>query len=144
MEAKIIIGKFIEKYNVCQPHEYAVARWPDEENRNSRDIDAVAESLGASPLAIEHTKVETFFNQLQDAARFAGYYGELEVELKHAFDFDLMLTLPIFAFVTGTKWGNIRDLIREWLVQSAAGFVDGYSSHQIARVPFTVGISKNI
>jgi hypothetical protein len=144
MEAKTIVERFIEKYNGCQRNEYRISRWPDEENRNARDIDAVAES-GAEPLlAIEHTKVETFFNQIQDAARFAKYYGELETELKHAFDFDLMLTLPIFAFVTGTKWGNVRDTIRDWLVRYAADFDDGYSSHQINGVPFTVGISKNI
>ena len=44
MEAKTIILKFIEKYNACQPYEYNVARWPDEENRQSRDIDAIAEA----------------------------------------------------------------------------------------------------
>lgn len=144
MEAKTIIQRLIEKYNGCQPNQYRISRWPDEENRNDRDIDAVAESDGQSPLAVEHTKVETFFNQLQDAARFAKYYGELEAELKTAFDFDLMLTLPVFAFVTGTKWGNVRDVIRVWLITHAPGFDDGYSSHQIANVPFTVGISKNI
>jgi len=144
MEAKIIIERFNNKYNTCQLNEYHISRWPDEENRNQRDIDAFAEANGVRPLAIEHTKVETFFNQLQDAARFGEYYGELEAELKNHFNFDLMLTLPIFAFVAGTKWGNVRDVIRDWLVDNAAAFDDGYSSHQIPGVPFIVGINKNI
>lgn len=144
MEAKTIILKFIEKYNSCQPHEFGIVRWPDEENRKSRDIDAIAEAKGERPLAIEHTKVETFFNQLQEAARFTEYYGQLETELKNAFAFDITLTLPIFAFVTGTKWGDVRDIIRDWLVANANDFPDGYSSHQIPGVHFAVGINKNI
>lgn len=145
MEAKIIIQKFLDKYNTCQPNEFRVTRWPDEENRNTRDIDAMAEVAGAKvPLAIEHTQVETFFNQLQDAARFAGYFGELETALKHHFEFDVMLTLPVFAFVTGTKWGNVRDTIRDWLLANAAGLPDGHSSHQVPGVHFAIGINKNI
>jgi hypothetical protein len=144
MEAKNIIQRFVNRYNECQRNEYRISRWPDEENRQGRDIDAVAESGGERPLGIEHTKVETFFSQLPDAARFAQYYGELETELKNSFDFDLMLTLPIFAFVTGTKWRDVRNRIRDWLIWQGVNFEDGYSSHQIAGVPFTIGISKNI
>jgi hypothetical protein len=45
-----IIQLLIEKYNQCQNCEYEIVRWPDQENRNSRDIDAYATAPGGGVL----------------------------------------------------------------------------------------------
>ena len=55
MNYKDVIRSLIQKYNACQPHQYQITRWPDEENCQTRDIDAYAKAPGAIPLAIEHT-----------------------------------------------------------------------------------------
>lgn len=143
MTHKDIILRLVEKYNGCQSHQYQVVRWPDEENRSSRDIDAYAEAAGAISLAIEHTKIESFYGQLADNERFGQHYGELESQLKHAFDFGLELVLPLFAFQKGTKWAAIRDLIRDWLLANAQSFPQGRSSYQIPGVPFSITVFKD-
>jgi hypothetical protein len=143
MTHKDIILQQVEKYNGCQSHQYRVVRWPDEENRKSRDIDAYAEAAGAIPLAIEHTKVESLYGQLADNERFGQLYGEIESQLKNAFDFELHLILPLFAFQKGTKWAVIRDLVRDWLLAQSQGLPQGRSSHRVPGVPFTVTIIKD-
>jgi hypothetical protein len=143
IDPKIIIRSLVEKYNGCQEYQYQITRWPDERNSRTRDIDAYAEADGATPLAVEHTRVETFLGQLQDNARFGDHYGQLEAELKHAFGFELTLTLPVFAFQKGTKWADVRDTIRAWLLANAVTLPRGPSSHQINGVPFTVAVNKD-
>ena len=143
MDQRDVIFQFIDKYNTCQSHQYQIVSWPDEESRQTREIDAYAEAPGAIPLAIEHTRVETFFGQFQDNARFGDQYGQLEVELKHSFDFHLTLSLPVFAFQKGTKWASIKERIRAWLLANASSLPEGWSSHQINGVPFSVGVNKD-
>lgn len=142
MDQKHIIQLFVDKYNQCQDDVYTIAKWPDEENRTSRDIDAHAIASNGKSLAIEHTKIESFFGQLADNERFGQYYGELETDLKHFFDFYIALSLPVFAFQKGTKWASVRDLIREWLILNAINLPDGFSLIQIDGVPFRISIYK--
>lgn len=143
MTHKNVIRSLIQKYNACQPHQYEITRWPDEENSQTRDIDAYAVAPEAIPLAIEHTRVESFFGQLEDNARFGDYYGQLEAELKHAFSYHLTLSLPVFAFQKGTKWVAIKNTIREWLLANALSLPEGSSCIQIRGVPFSVGVDRN-
>lgn len=143
MNHKDVIRSLIQKRNACQPHQYTITRWPDKENSQTRDIDAYAIAREAIPLAIEHTRVESFFRQIEDNARFGDHYGQLEAELKHAFSYHLTLSLPLFAFQKGTKWSVIKNTIREWLLIKASSLPEGPSSHQISGVPFSVRIERD-
>ena len=49
MQPKDIVLVLVERYNTCQGQQYKVVRWPDEENRQSRDIDAYAETAEGRP-----------------------------------------------------------------------------------------------
>jgi hypothetical protein len=141
MSHKDVIRSLIQKYNACQQHQYQITRWPDEENSQTRDIDADARE--AIPLAIEHTRVESFFGQLEDNARFGDHYGQLEAELKHAFSYHLTLSLPLFAFQKGTKWAAIKNTIRGWLLANASAIPEGSSCPKISGVPFSVQIDRD-
>jgi len=66
-----------------------VDRWPDEETRDSKDIDAEA-----GDFAIEHTSIDTIANQRRDSAWFKGAVGCLEGELHCEHPFRLVVTLP--------------------------------------------------
>ena len=54
MEQDEIIRRFVAVYNQSQSAEYQITRWPDKENRQSRDCDTYAEAPGMRPIAIEH------------------------------------------------------------------------------------------
>jgi hypothetical protein len=50
MNHKDVIRSLIQKYNARQPHQYQITRWPDEENSQTRDIDAYAHAPGVVPI----------------------------------------------------------------------------------------------
>ena len=136
-----IIEQFIAKYNTCQSNTYKVTRWPDKENRTSRNCDAYAEVSEGSPLAIEHTSIQTFDDQMLDAARFMKVIGELEVELKDAFDCQTRLIVPTFAISPGTNWQTIRTALRVWLLAHVPTLPSGETKHRVDGLPFTVTIN---
>lgn len=149
MDYKVVVQNVIKKYSNCRGQQYRIAHWPDDEiglrrlPKTPREIDAYAESDSGEPLAIEHTQLQTFYGQLEDNARFGNFYGELEADLKNAFNFHLSLNLPLFAFQKGTSWRAIRDTIRKWLLVNADGFPEKFSSHTIPGVSFEIGIFKD-
>ena len=138
-----IIKSLVEKYNECKHCEYKIVRYPDQENSATRDIDAYATAPGERPLAIEHTNIESFSGQFADNKRFAQHYGQLETDLKDAFDFRMRLYLPVFAFRKGTNWKQARDTVRDWLLQNASSLPDGFSPVQVSGLPFSIAVHKD-
>ena len=143
MDQDEIIRRFIARYNSCQDAQFTITCWPDKAERNQRACDAYAEALGAPPLAIEHTNVETFRQQKQDSARFSEVCGVLETELKAAFPYDVSLIIPTFGIQTGTDWNDIRCALREWLLTQISALPFGRTDHQVDRVPFRIAIWKH-
>lgn len=140
MDQDEIIRRFVAKYNDCQDGNYQITRWPDREDRNNRACDAYAEAPQAQPLAIEHTNVETFQGQLLDSARFMRVIGELEAELKDAFDCHVTLTVPTFAVRPGTDWQLIKAQLRDWLLAAIPAQQSGRTKHQIPNIPFEIAL----
>ena len=143
MEQDEVISEFLRVYNTCQPHNYQIARWPDRDNRSSRDCDAFAEAPGAASLAIEHTKVQTFNNQKLDSARFLKVCGELENELKQSFQTWVSMTVPVHAIQPGTNWNGIKETLRAWLLGNVDSLPLGRSDCEILGVPFRFTIHKH-
>jgi hypothetical protein len=98
---------------------------------------------GERPLAIEHTNIQSFFGQFANNKRFGRLYGELETDLKDAFDFRTRLYLPIFMFQKGTNWKQVRDTIRDWLLQNAHSLPDGFLTVQVSGLPFSFAVHKD-
>jgi len=138
-----VIKSLVEKYNECKHCKYKIVRYPDQENSATKDIDAYATAPGERPLAIEHTNIESFSGQFADNKRFAQHYGELETDLKDAFDFRVRLYLPVFAFRKGTNWKQARNTVRDWLLQNASSLPDGFSPVQVSGLPFSIGVHKD-
>ena len=61
MEDKVIIEQFIYFLNKNGYPNLRLENFPDEENRNTPDVDAIA-----GDFAIEHTSVDTVANQRRD------------------------------------------------------------------------------
>jgi hypothetical protein len=140
MDQDEIIQRFITKYNEFQEGHYEISRWPDKEDRNTRACDAYAEANRQNPLAIEHTNVETFSQQLLDAKRFMKVIGTLETALKNSFTCQTNLIVPTFAIQPGTNWQAINTALREWLLKSVPDLHQGRSTHEIDEVPFPITI----
>ncbi len=142
MEQEEVIRRFIARYNECLGSDYRITRWPDRDNRRSREIDAYAEEDGRCPLAIEHTNVESFRNQKLDSARFVKVIGTLETELAGFFRFGISLAVRVGAIQPGTDWIGVRAGIKIWLLQNANALPYGTCRPEIQTVPFPLTVSK--
>lgn len=125
---KEVIGFFV-KYLADQGNPgIKVDTWPDEEKRQSAEIDAIA-----GPFAIEHTSVDTIPNQRKDAAYFVQVVKSLEDEFRCKLPFRLVLTFPYEGIQTGQDWSEITTALRNWVLDEAPKLSIG--SHVINDVP---------
>jgi hypothetical protein len=115
-----------------------VDRWPDKENRDSADIDAIA-----GPFAIEHTSIDTLPNQRRDSDWFIRAAGGLEQELPSTLPFHLRITLEYKAVTKGQDWTAVRAALKSWITNQATHLTDGrYVLDSIPGVPFRLNVTK--
>jgi hypothetical protein len=115
-----------------------IDQWPDKENRDSTDIDAIA-----GPFAIEHTSIDTFPNQRRDSDWFIRAAGRLEQELSSTPPFHLRITLEYQAIARGQDWASIRAALKSWITNQAPRLADGhYVLDSIPGVPFRLDVAK--
>lgn len=136
-----LIGEFINSYNKYQPLSYRITDWP--EDHTSGEIEALAEASGGRTLAIEHTIIETFAGRKLDDERFLRVFEPFERELKGAFDFDLTISVQVFALDRGQDWKQIHSAIQRWLVENAPTLKLGLTVASIPGVPFPVTLEKD-
>jgi hypothetical protein len=87
-----------------------VDRWPDKENRNSPDIDAIA-----GRFAIEHTSIDTLPYQRRENERFLKVVGGFREEFAEGFPFRMNIYFDFGAITTGQDWPAIRRGFRDWI-----------------------------
>lgn len=116
-----------------------VDRRPDDENRDSSDIDAVAGGF-----AIEHTSTDTLPNQRRDSDWFMRAAGGLEGELERKPPFRLSITLEYDAVGMGQDWPAIRAALKRWVANEAPRLPDGSSVVESAPgIPFRLHVMKS-
>jgi len=119
--------------------ELRVDRRPDEKNRESADIDAVA-----GQFAIEHTSVDTLPNQRRDSDWFMRAAGNLEQELEAPPSFRLNITLEYYAASTSQNWAGIREALKAWIRDAAPSLPEGRSVIEDAPgIPFRLHVLKS-
>lgn len=143
MNHKTLITQLVELYNRAQPHQYKITRRPDEEEHNVRACDAYAEADDVVPLAIEHTRVESFHSRKLDDARFDKVFGALQAELRDSFPCWVSLWIPTFALQPGQNWESIKTCIGGWLLQNVPNLPNGRGAYQVPGVPFAVTVQKD-
>ncbi len=137
------IRAFLQHYGAAVGLEYSVVSVPDEVNRTTPDIDALAEAEGGPRLAIEHTLVQTLRGQKTDNIRFMEVIVPLSLRLAPLLPHDMHLILPHGALQTGMNWSDIVAALERWVLAGADSFPQGFSSHpDIEGVPFGVDVLK--
>ena len=133
-----VILSCVDQYRSHLGRPYQIARWPDREwdGRNSPEVDAYAEAPHYEPLAIEHTRVESFEGQIEDGAKFRRLCAPLEISLQRKVREGITLVLPLFAFEKGFDWSDATLRLSEYVLAVAPTATAGRSEHAIAEVPF--------
>jgi len=85
VQPKDVIQRFLDRRNELLGTAYAVTGWPDVENRETKAVDAIAESKGHKPLAIEHPLLMTFQEQVREDHCFSNNIVPIENELGHRY-----------------------------------------------------------
>lgn len=134
------MDEFLRVYNSAQAGPHVAVSHPDQDNRDSKDIDALANADGYPRLAIEHTKIETLDYQNRDSAWFIKAFGSLEQDFKNALPFSVILVFPYQNVVPGQRWPEIREAIRQWLTSTILNLPVGRSDHSIPEVPFKLTV----
>ena len=114
MNDRNVINAFVAYLRENGHPRLQVDRWPDSENRDSIDIDAIAGTL-----AIEHTSIDTLPNQRRDSYWFTRVVGGIESELPNRLPFRLSITLEYEAVTKGQDWAAIREGLKNWITNEA-------------------------
>ena len=137
-DQKTLIQRFVNHIANQYNFNLQVDSWPDEETRNSKDIDATAGNF-----AIEHTSVDTVPYQRRDADWFLQTVGSLEEEFYGKFTFRFTVILPYEGIQTGQDWSQIRAALRSWLMQKAFDLSEGsHIIEDVSGVPFKFRVTK--
>ena len=115
-----------------------VDRWPEDENRSSKEIDTLA-----GPLAIEHTSVDTLPNQRRDSDWFMKAVGGIEAELSGSLPFRLNISLDYEAIAKGQRWVSIRNALKNWIIEDSPNLPDGrHILENVSGIPFRLRVTK--
>ena len=139
MSDRDVIDAFVAHLREDGNPSLYVERRPDEENRSSRDIDAIA-----GRFAIEHTSIDTLPKQRRDADWFMRVAGSLERELVTTLPFRLSITLEYDAVKTGQNWSAIRAELKNWITNESPRLLDGrFILDNLPGIPFRLHVVKS-
>ena len=138
MKDRDVIKAFVDYLRQNGRPGLQVERWPEDETRESKEIDAVAGSF-----AIEHTSIDSVPSQRRDSDWFMRVAGGLERELDNRLTFRLRVTLKYEAVMKGQNWPGIRQALKNWITTEAAKLEDGrHVLEGIPGMPFRLHVSK--
>lgn len=133
-----VINAFITYLRKAGFPDLNVDRWPDEENRKTSEIDAIAGCF-----AIEHTSIDTLPNQRRGSDWFMQAVGGIEKELTASVPFRLNITIEYDAVTKGQDWATIRQNLKAWIIIESPRLNDGLSVlENVQGVPFRLRIRK--
>jgi len=135
---KAIVDAFISYLRQKGYPNLKVERRPEEENRNSSDIEAIA-----GPFAIEHTSIDTIINQRRDSDWFFKAVGGLE-ELTQQLTCRLSITIPYEGVQIGQDWSKVRESFKAWIMNASPTLPDGmHIVSNEAGIPFEFHVKKS-
>ena len=139
MSDAVTIDAFVAHLRDLGYRGLQVDRRPDQENRDSSDIDAIA-----GPFVIEHTSIDSLPNQRRDSDRFIRAVGGVEQEVEGSLPFRLSITIEYSAVGKGQDWAAIRRALAAWLINQTAALPDGRSLVTgLPGIPFRLHIVKS-
>lgn len=143
-DTKNKISVVLSTLNEGEKGTFQITKWPDEENRSSKDCDALAQDNQGRNLAIEHTRIETFENQAQDSRRFVETFEPIIPEIENKLKCKICITLPTFALSIGQNWKGIARTLQTYLIEKGETLPWGDSRHEnIPGIPFRFAVDRN-
>lgn len=139
MENRRLVNEFVEHLQKNRLLNLKVDCYPDDKNRNTPAIDAIA-----GPFAIEHTSIDTIPDQRLNSNRFTQFIGNLEQELVFL-PFYLGITFKEDAITTRQDWETMRVTLKKWILEKAPYLPVSkpYTPYTVPGIPFEIYVTKN-
>lgn len=119
--------------------------WPDDENRQTPAVEAVAADGNGDTLAIEHTLIQPFEGERTDSDRFMKVFGALEGcrdLMKPGCNVDVVVNVG--AIPTGVKWNTVAEAVREHLKKTIPSLGEVNRIESIPGLPFGLDVTLAI
>ena len=143
---KNVITRFVDNLNQALDSAYAVAEWPDDTNRSSKDVDAIAVDPAGKRLAIEHTLLQPFEGERYDTNAFLRTIARLDKSPDLVLDgFNVTLSVNVGAVRPGFPWDKVVPAVKEWYLANRASMPVGRTTHAVPGLPapFQVVVGKS-
>lgn len=138
MTDREVVDRFVEHLASREAPGLVVDRRPDDENRSSSDIDAIA-----GRFAVEHTSIDTVLDQRLHDDWFMQVVDGLETELSPSLPCRLRIAIAWDAVRKGQDWAAVREALSGWVLREAAGLPEGCSVVDSAPgIPFGLRVTK--
>lgn len=115
MKDRDVIAAFVDHLSDHGHPGLKVERWPEDQNRRSKEIDAIA-----GPFAIEHTSIDSVAYQRRNDDWYLRVVGGLTQELSESVDFHLDIILEYKAITRGQNWTVLRAELKRWILEYAS------------------------
>jgi hypothetical protein len=136
-----LVSQFLLALNQQYGSLLEVVRWPDEENRQTPAVEAVASDPNGDTVAIEHTIIQPFEGERIDSNRFMKVFGPLEGcpdLMKPGYNVDIVV--KVGAIATGVNWGAAAEAVREHLRRAIPSLGEVDKLEPISGLPFALTV----
>jgi hypothetical protein len=140
-----VVEHFLTGYNFYHRTSFGVIAWPDQTNRETEAVEAVAADEQGITMALEHTLIEPFEGERVDTDRFIKVFGQLEGNpnlIRPGYNIDLAVKVGVIP--TGVKWQEVGDAVRRHLAARMPLFAQGWTVEVIPGVGFSLEVSVGI
>jgi len=140
-----LVLHFLSAFNRHHGTSFRVVRRPDEENRQTPAVEAVACDDDGTTLAFEHTLIEPFEGEKDDSNRFMRVFGSLEGHTSlMKTGCNVNLYVKVGAIPNGVKWDALSIQVREHLAKIIPSIGEGRRVESIPAVGFPLMIDVDI
>jgi hypothetical protein len=135
---KNVVGAFVEHLRDHGHPELGIEYFPDQQNRSSQDIDAIA-----FPFAIEHTSIDTVENQRRNKDWFGKFANPLREALGSNVPFYLNITISYDSIRRGPALDDVRTAFESWVREKSPSLQEGCSCVSSTEgIPFDFEVEK--
>ncbi|MGZ8847108.1 MAG: hypothetical protein ACXW3C_11655 [Pyrinomonadaceae bacterium] len=139
-----LVSLFIDKYNAVNNQSYRIQYRPEELQRNKPAVEAIAINESGRTLAVEHTLLQPFVGEKDDAQRFLTALGQIGKESdillpKHM----VTVAVNVGAIPKGVDWSSVNRTVKEWLRAGLEALPMGSSQQTVPNLPFELNLGMN-
>ena len=134
-----LVNLFLSQYG-----DYPKRDYPEDSVRNKRAVEVIAEDRNGNTLAIEHTLIQPFIGERDDAQPFSQILEPLDRDASLAIPGYLMtLSLPVGIVPKGVDWKEVSAKVKEYVQNNKNLLPNGHSIHKIPNLPFDLSLMVN-